>query len=191
MNSIIKKILILLQLFAITACSNYGPLNYQDHESVSEYVNRIAKKIIIVSDQSSINYRFAVNEEQTPSVTFDQEDNQIIVTSGLLESLSDEAELAAILSLAMAKYAGLADPDQATITYLYRAGYDPSALLDIQEQGLYANLYATPITASTIEYNKHRIASLPKGLLRESVNFCNHIQGQRCAKAAESEPATE
>lgn len=189
MNSIIKKILILLPLLALTACSNYGAPDYHNQESVSEYVNRIAKKIIIVSDQSSINYQFSVNDNPIPEISFDQEDNKIIVSSGLLQNLSDEAELAAILSLAMAKYAGLADPDQATINYLYRAGYDPRALIDIQEQGLYANLYATPVTASTIEYNKHRIASLPKGLLRESVNFCNHIQGSRCAEAAES--ATE
>ncbi len=154
--------------------------------AIDEYVNRIAKKLITVSDQPQINFPFKVITSWTAGLAFDQEDNSILLSSALLKQINDEAELAVVLSLGLAKYGNLPDPDQTTINNLYRAGYDPQALIDLQENYFFATpehpsqwmggLYTWPLTTSAISYNKSLLQSLPKGLSRDADGYRQAIR---------------
>lgn len=141
------------------------------NNSADEYVNRVAKRVIEVSAQPESKYQFRVVESINPGVAYDKESNSILVSSALLNQLNDEAELAAVLSLGVAKYSQTPQSDNITIDYLYRAGYNPKALVDLQEQYLHnvsasnrnywlSNLSAEPITPSSIHYNKTIIQNM-------------------------------
>lgn len=153
---------------------------------IDEYVNRIAKKILIVSDHPEIIYNFKVIPSDTPGLAFDQETNSILVSSNLLQRLQDEAELAAVLSLGVAKYSQNADPDRATVDSLYRAGYDPQALVDLQEQYFlstpedknfwFSNLYPYQLTPEAITYSKSLMSGLPQGLLRGTEEYTKNCR---------------
>lgn len=156
--------------------------------ALDEYINRIAKKLITVSDQPQINFIFKVISSRTAGLAFDQEDNSILVSSALLAQIIDEAELAAVLSLGLAKYGNLPDPDKITINNLYRAGYDPQALIDLQEQYFLARpeqpmqwlstLYTWPISNSAISYNKTLLKNMPIGLARDAESYREAIRSQ-------------
>ena len=74
----------------------------------------------IVSENASNKYQFKVVNFDTPEVEFDTEKRSITITTALLQQLNDEAELAAVLSLAAGKYANSDNLDQMTATNLFR-----------------------------------------------------------------------
>jgi predicted Zn-dependent protease len=192
MNRELKQVIILLATIGLAGCSeDYSTLDakqpgrikqatYANHtkpkSSIEEYVSRVGKKTIIVSNNANAIYRFSVNSSSTPEIEFDLENNTITVSHGLLANLHDEAELAAVLTRSMAKLSHEPEPDRATLNNLFRAGYDPQALIDLQEQYIFAKnsggdmwlstIYTIPIDESNIEANKVIVSKMPKGLLR-------------------------
>jgi predicted Zn-dependent protease len=142
---------------------------------IDEYVNRIAKRIVVVSDQPDSNYVFKVVVSPTAGITYDPETNSILVSSALLAQLRDEAQLAAVLSLTIAKYSQQSDPDRNTLNNLYQAGYDPKALVELQEQYVisegtqypwFGTMYTYPLSPNIVRNNQAVVNTLPSGLLR-------------------------
>lgn len=144
-----------------------------DYEAVGNYVTRIGKLIEIVSDRPNLNYEFVVTEDDMPALGLDREQGIIAISHGLLLQLTDEAELAAILALAISRLSDYINIDRESAKYMSYAGYDPKALLDLQEQYFHATnanvphwlntIYSTPISAGTIAANRVMIETLPKG----------------------------
>lgn len=158
------------------ACTTFAA----NASSTDEYVNRIAKRIALVSDQPDSNYQFQVVESPTAGIAFDTETNSILVSSALLAQLQDEAQLAAVLSLGVAKYSQNPEPDRTTINNLYRAGYDPNVLVELQEQYILnggtryswiGSFYNYPLSPSTITYSKSLTSNMPSGLLRGNEEY--------------------
>lgn len=156
-----------------------------DIESLNTYVSRIGKLIEIVSDRPNLNYEFVVTEDQDPQLTMDREKGVISISYGLLKQLSDEAELAATLALAIGRLADYINIDRESAKFMSYAGYDPQALLDIQEQYFFsANLmsehwltaiYPTPLSAGTIAANRVMIKKYPEGLQRGAEDYYHEI----------------
>lgn len=154
---------------------------------LEEYVSRVGKRMQIVSENASNKYQFKVVNFDTPEVEFDTEKRSITITTALLQQLNDEAELAAVLSLAAGKYANSDNLDQMTATNLFRAGYDPQALIDLQTQYFYATsknqahwlatIYPSELTAGTITYNTSFISKMPKGLQRNAEAYKKQLNG--------------
>lgn len=161
---------------------------YQETNSATEeYVNRVAKRVMSVSDRSAQNYNFQVEMDADPILNIDPESNTIIITKGALRELHDEATLAATLTLCMEKLDRAHNVDQGTVQALASAGYDPHALLDLQERYVYstnrnnqewlAELFANPPTASTIQANKLLIDKLPPGGSRGREHYLKMVNG--------------
>ena len=134
----VGHILIILSLgLTVSACTgSYRPIDPQEQigridqeifekhakpqTPLEEYVSRIGKRMQIVSENASNKYQFKVVNFDTPEVEFDTEKRSITITTALLQQLNDEAELAAVLSLAAGKYANSDNLDQMTATNLFR-----------------------------------------------------------------------
>ncbi len=154
---------------------------------LEEYINRVYKRLQIVSERPISNYFFAVIDSQQSELNYDAEKQTILISRGLLDELSDEAELAATLSLSVAKFSGEANPDRETVNNLYRAGYDPVAMLDLQEEYFHAAhageehwlrfIYSIPPTAGTITANRLLINNLQPGLKRDTEDYQKQISG--------------
>jgi len=155
--------------------------------AIEEYVARVGKRVLIVSDQPNANYKFLVSDNETPELSLSKEQNSITISHGLLLKLNDEAELAAALTMAMSKMAYYPDLDRNALTALARAGYDPLAMVDLQEQ--YYNraeynpghwlsvIYSQPPTDTAIATNRAFAGKMSKGLLRGIENYHKHIKG--------------
>ncbi|HSX20863.1 MAG TPA: hypothetical protein VLG38_07070 [Gammaproteobacteria bacterium] len=198
-----KKLFWLLITLSVVGCSDRSSLQtynesgridqglvsrYQETGSpTEEYVNRVAKRIILVTDRPDNNYNFHVVISADPTLTIDRETNTITISQGALQQLKDEAELDATLTLSMERLENATNEDQTTATTLANAGYDPEAMLDLQEQYLYAahsqnetwmrDLFATPPTSSSITENKTMLKKMPKGLLRGADTYHLQING--------------
>lgn len=158
---------------------------HQPYSATEEYVNRVAKRVSMVSDRPTDNFTVNVDNSSSIEYSLDTENHVLNISQGALAQLKDEAELAAVLTIAMARLNNATNLDDETATTLYKAGYDPHALLDLQEQYYHAEnrtnwlseVFPTPPTATTLEANKTMIDKMPKGLLRGSETYTQHING--------------
>ncbi len=172
-----------------TARTDPGLINkyHPPQSALEEYVNRIGKRVVLVSDRPSTNYIFNVTSDGDAILSIDHETHTIIVSEGLLHQLHDEAELAATLSLAIGRLSHSADINRYVANNLVRAGYDPRALLDLQQQYFssgtknqqhwLSSIYNTPPSAGTITATKTMLQKMPPGLLRGAEVFNKQING--------------
>lgn len=161
--------------------------NYQESKSpTEEYVNRIAKRIMLVSERPANKYAFVVASDAEPTLTLDHETNTVIISTGALRALRDEAELAAALTMSMERLDNTAITSQATVNALYMAGYDPEAYVALQEQYLqnYTNeqqwlqaIFPTLPTQSDITATKALVEKMPQGLQRGTENYNQIVNG--------------
>lgn len=194
-----KKLLCLLALLSLGGCftdrqsletyqqtarvDNSLVQRYQEPQSrTEEYVNRIAKRVSVVSDRSSNDVNIYVVSSSEPSIELDHENHAITISRGALVQLRDEAELAAALTFGMARLDNVQNSDQETAVTLAKAGYDPQAMLDLQRQYLYANqnhwlnpLFPTPPTTNSIAANKAMVDKMSQGLIRDADNYNKNI----------------
>ena len=170
-----------------------------DHDTVAqyspptsnteEYINRIGKRVMLVSSRPSINYNFRVLNTEELNLDIDRETHTISISEGLLQQLKDEAELAAVLMLSALRMDYATNVDRDTATFLSRAGYDPRAMLDLQEQYFYSLnrnsdqnhwmqvIYPVAPSAGTITANKAMLENMPKGLTRDMEEYKKQING--------------
>lgn len=154
--------------------------------SNEEYANRIAKRILATSDTDA-NYTVLVTNDTTPILNLDKETHTVTISHGALTQLKDEAELAAIITLSIKIINNTQDIDRTTAIALSNAGYDPQALLDLQEEYFYTSLdpnkhwlqsvFPTTPTAGKISANKVMLQKMPKGLLRNAEDYHKQING--------------
>lgn len=197
---IMKKLTSLLLILCLTGCAadrssldtyqktarmdNNLVEKYQQANSITEeYVSRIAKRVSMVNDRPSDNFTINVLKTQDVEYSLDPETRTIIISQGALNKLKDEAELATILTVGMARIDNSPNIDRETATLLYKAGYDPQAMLDLQEQYFYrqqnwlSEVFPYPPTPGSITANQTMIEKMPKGLLRGSENYNQQING--------------
>lgn len=161
-------------------------LNYQESQSsADEYINRIAKRLMAVSERTASRYKFKVEQNGTPELVIDNTTNSITISNGLLHNLQDEAQLAALLSLSMARLDNVSDVKKSAINNLYMAGIDPRAVLELEQK--YANnpsiswlqtLFGQPPTALELATTSAMIDKLPKGLQRGQESYTQFLNGQ-------------
>lgn len=160
---------------------------FVSRSTLEEYVSRIGKRLIIVSDNPHNDYRFMVTDNSKQQIII-KDDNQITLTRGLLASLPDEAALAAVLSKAIviSEY-DLNNPehpmqginyqllDVKSMQYTARAGYDPNAIVELQANYLQQSLPNRSNWLHSLfmqsnweahQKNKQALKQFPKGLLR-------------------------
>lgn len=161
-------------------------LNYQESQSsADEYINRIAKRLMAVSERTASRYTFKVEQNVSPELVIDNTTNSITISDGLLHNLQDEAQLAALLSLSMARLDNVSDVKKSAINNLYMAGIDPRAVLELEQE--YANspsvswlqtLFGQPPTALELATTSAMIDKLPKGLQRGQESYTQFLNGQ-------------
>lgn len=201
-----KKQIILITIFALTGCTGDRSsiethqqtvridqdvvASYkQTNSAKEEYVNRVAKRVIMVSDRPDNNYNIEILDTHEPVLQIDSETHTVAISEGVLHNLRDEAELAAALTLGMARLDNSPNIDKETAVYLSRAGYDPHAMLDLQEQYFsfsqngkqhwLQELYPTPPSAGTIAANRMMIQKMPQGLLRGSESYQQKVLNEQ------------
>jgi predicted Zn-dependent protease len=195
-----KQLLLLICVISLSACTgNRSSIDAHDQSAridqnvtssykaadseTEEYVSRIAKRVAMVSDRPNSNYNIEVLDTSDPILEINRESNTVIISNGVLSNLRDEAQLAAALTMGMARLENSPNIDRETAVYLSRAGYDPYAMLDLQEQYFYAaqhgqqhwlhNLYPSAPSAGTIAANRVMLQKLPKGLARDTDSYKN------------------
>jgi hypothetical protein len=161
------------------------------YNQTEEYISRVGKRLLIISDSKNLNKINIIFKFKNTNKTFISiNDNQIIITKGILYYLHDEAELAAILAIALVSLdaQNFSDFDERVINYLYKAGYDPMAFIELQQEYLinkrkkYNWLYAiflnnlNNITKVTVNINKQLASSLSRGTQRFEQRYCSNIQ---------------
>lgn len=165
---------------------------------LQEYVSRVGKRLMIVIEEPIQNYEFIVSNSLSPDFNTTAP-NKITISRGMLVKLQDEAELAAVLSHAIAnlKNSRLSlnlpvtelqaiTTDKYSMTYMSRAGYDPNAVIELQE--LYLNpldprygewlnsiFIDRPPSLIRIAANKEAAAQLPLGLQRAKDRYQQNV----------------
>lgn len=152
-----------------------------------EYITRVGKRVTLVSNRPSTNYNFRVIDTEELNLDINRETHTISISEGLLQQLKDEAELATVLLLSALRLGPTTNLDRDTATFLSRAGYDPRAMLDLQEQYFHtANkkqnhwmqvIYPIAPSAGTIMSNKIMLEKMPKGLSRDEEDYKRQING--------------
>jgi|JI9StandDraft_1071089.scaffolds.fasta_scaffold00310_3 predicted Zn-dependent protease len=152
-----------------------------------EYISRVAKRVILVNNKFDNNYTFNVIASSDPVLTLDAETHNIDISMGVLHQLKDEAELAAAITYAMARIQNFSNVDRETARTLAMAGYDPQAMLELQEEYFHAansqqyhwlrNIFPLPPSAGTIDANKIMLKNMPKGLARDKESYVKIING--------------
>lgn len=216
-KSIAIKLLILSLLIfnalLLNGCNNTLASNHYPYSSnkstangaVQEYINRVAKRLLIVTDNPrlaklNINLQFKNSSNPTlyidyPATINHRQAHSIVISKGLLNYLQDEAELAAIIAIALEtlasnqiasnNYPVATSADRRIINQLYRAGYDPAALIELQEEHLtnhkqqnWLGFLFDPIniTHPRVTTNKAYIRKhIPKGLQRGKQNYLSNV----------------
>lgn len=161
--------------------------NYSETNSpAEEYVNRVAKRIMVVSNRPANKYNFVVTNDNVPALNLDVENNTVTISTGALRELKDEAELAAALTMSMERLDNTPNFDKAAVNALFMADYDPHAVLDLQEQYLYGSgrgehwmqeIFPTPLTEKQILETKNLVDKMPNGLQRGAENYNQLING--------------
>lgn len=212
-----KKLLIILPFLSlIISCSKPNSNNLQQHQSYNsynnqdliceEYINRVGKILLIVDNNykhENREIKFLIKNQDLPSIEvvynmkpFIKNQNHVIISTGVLNYLQDEAELATILAIALEKINNNFDfqnpnlniankADSRIIEHLYRAGYDPRAFLELQEEFLKNKhikdnwlkfLFANAnLTKHRIDVNNRSILNISKGLKRDKQNYLSNI----------------
>lgn len=152
-----------------------------------EYISRVGKRVTLVSGRTSANYNFRVLNTEELNLDIDQDTHTISISEGILQQLKDEAELAAVLLLSALRMDHDTNIDRDTATFLSRAGYDPSAMLDLQMQYFYSAtknqnhwmevIYPIAPSAGTITSNKIMLEGMAKGLARNKEDYKKQING--------------
>lgn len=163
----------------INSCAARG--NYLQYiEQTSEYINRIGKRLLIVSENANINklnINFIFKNTHKLLLDINSHHNSVIISKGLLEQLQDEAELSAILALSIVilereyfneNQEAQEDIDKKIINYIYKAGYDPMAFVDLQEEYLVNENNAYNWLKSIFSHNVHHIN---KNTINTNKNF--------------------
>lgn len=193
-----KKLIVICIILAISGCSNNrgslethqqtGRIDNQlatayapSESSTEEYVNRIGKKVILVSDRPDSNYNFRVLDDSDAVFSINSETKSVIISNGVLHQLTDEAQLAAALALGIASLNNVPQPDKEATYSLSRAGYDPRAVLELQQQYFNAannshtywlqGVYPTPPTAGSIANDELMLKKMPQGLFRGTEDY--------------------
>ena len=163
---------------------------------VEEYVNRIIKRLLIVSESPKLpklDLKFNLNLTNKIVFKVNQERYQITISKGILEKLQDEAELAAILAMALTTLEPIApyNFDKKIINHMYKAGYDPMAYVALQEKYLVEpninhnwlkTLFSInpnnleEITQFNIDENKKLTLNLSRGLQRGQQRYFVNIR---------------
>lgn len=198
-----KKLSSLILLLMLSGCADRSSLEtYQDsgrtdkglvsryqetNSATEEYISRVAKRVMVVSDRPDNKYKFQVTRSDDPSIELDHDSNTITISKGALDQLNDEAELAATLTLSMERLDNAPNVDQRSIHALANAGYDPQAMLDLEEQyyyNLHSNneswmkeLFPASPTSDSIMADKMVVEKMPKGLTRGSETYKQQING--------------
>jgi predicted Zn-dependent protease len=168
--------------------NNHHITEYKAPESkLEEYVSRVGKRVTLVSGQDHVTYNFRVLNTEEPSLEIDRTTHTISLSEGVLRQLQDEAELATVLLLSALGIDHIVNLDRDTATILARAGYDPHAMLDLQEQYFHSvnrnethwmrTIYPIPLSAGTITSNKIMLEGMPKGLARDEEDYKKQING--------------
>lgn len=157
---------------------------------VKEYVNRIGKRLIIVSESSNLaklNIAFDLKNSHAIFFEIDTDKYHITISKGLLENLQDEAELCAILALSLVtlEHNNLDNIDQQIMNNIYKAEYDPMAFVELQEEYL-ANkdknynwlkvIFLSNITKNTVNINRKIAFSFSKGTQRGKDRYCSQMR---------------
>ena len=182
----------------------YGNNNHGFHNVIEEYMSRVGKRLLIVNDNNKINssnINFSFNNSDTTLLTIEYyqksiyQYNTITLTKGVLNYLQDEAELAAILAISLETInsndianfdlSAALNADKRIIMHLYKAGYDPSAFVELEEEYLkdknsqdnWLNFLFSPmnITTERINANKKILLKIPKGLLRGKQPYLSNM----------------
>ena len=91
--------------------------------------------------------------------------------------LKSEAQLAAVLGQIIAKLQHKNTIDKSSMDYIYRAGYDPKALSELQEYAINTNNHNlqiavhTQISNTTVQENKKYANKFPKGLKTNEFDY--------------------
>jgi predicted Zn-dependent protease len=199
-----KKLFIIMAIIMLCACSNNQSLHKTkqqtsriDNDTIAlyapsksqteEYVSRVGKRVTLVSNSPSTNYNFRVLNTDELDLEIDRETHTIIISEGLLQQLKDEAELATVLLLSALRLDHHTNLDRDAVTFLSRAGYDPKAMLDLQEQYFYSankrqyhwmqRIYPVAPSAGTIMSTRIMLEKMPKGLARDEEDYKRQING--------------
>lgn len=199
-----KKLFVITAALMLSACfNNQNSLKTHqqtarlDNETVAqyepskseteEYISRVGKRVTLVSNRPTTNYNFRVLNTEEPSLELDRETHTVVISEGLLQRLKDEAELATVLLLSALRLDQNANLDRDTATFLSRAGYDPRAMLDLQEQYFHSSnnkqnhwmqvIYPKAPSAGTIMSNRIMLEKMPKGLARDEEDYKKQING--------------
>lgn len=199
-----KKLLTICMMLPIMACNNNrsslethqqtaridGQIvaSYVPSESSSEeYVSRIGRKILLVSDRPDSNYNFKVMDSSDALLAINATTHSVIISQGALLQLKSEAQLAAALAFGLAKLNNVTNPDKEVAQTLVLAGYDPHAVLELQQQYFYAanhgkyywlqTLYPNPPTAGTITSDELMLKKMPQGLSQGIEEYQKELNG--------------
>ncbi len=82
------------QAIALQVIARYGGL--YDHPELTRYVNLVGKGVALTCDRANMEYRFAILNHDSINA-FAAPSGYIFVTRGLLKTVQNEAELAAVL----------------------------------------------------------------------------------------------
>ena len=199
----------------ITGCSDilhstnnhkhYGHHNNHNFNAIEEYISRIGKRLLIVSNDvklANVHIIFDFNTSNTPSLTinYDQKFNHtshniITISKGLLDSLQDEAELATVLAISLESlysndFASSNDSvahsaDNRILNHLYKAGYDPMAFVELQNEYLtekdpehsWLKPLFLPINLNKqrVAINKKTVLTMPSGLQRGKQRYLSSM----------------
>lgn len=148
--------------------------HYRTANDLEEYVSRIGKRLVIVSENPMQDYRFKVVDTNKKELY--KKRNVVYVSRALLKGLDDEAELAAVLAVAINK----SKLDTNRMLNLSRAGYDPKALIDIKQktinnQNIYGVFESQDLTSESLQENSDLITKLPQGLQRQPERYRDSV----------------
>jgi predicted Zn-dependent protease len=155
---------------------------YATNSAIEEYISRIGKRVLIVSDDPYLNYQFKLGTTNDPELFIDP-NGIITLNHSLLKKLKNEAELAAILSYSIVQLSSKNEPnmdesrlieqDRLGMVTMSRAGYDPQAIIDLQEKTApwIKNVFQNPPTITRINSNKVLLKTLPQGLQTGTKSF--------------------
>jgi predicted Zn-dependent protease len=212
--NLITLSLITLNITNISGCnnSNYSNTNnysqysnYNVSSSLKEYINRVAKRLLIVNDNPQLNQLhvdFCFSNNDKPILSIDympkiryKKNHSITISKGLLNYLQDEAELATIIAIALETLTSnniasevhlvATKADRRIINQLYKAGYDPMVLTELQEEYLKNEENSNWLTFlfDPININDKRVSTnklytqnnTPRGLQRGKQRYLSNI----------------
>ncbi len=172
--------------------------NYlKKNSELEEYVAKVSKRILMVSDAPSLNCKFIITNENKKIIEINKS-GIITISRKTLETLKDEAQLAAIISYIMVQFkpeyknktsffseSEAISYDKLSMVCLARAGYNPMAAIELQEiyhgKGIRHSNWLNNvflkynISAARINTNKRTLENLPKSAERSEQNYQKNL----------------